>query len=135
MQHANTDCSEVDPADYVIFDVTPGNGPFTDGAACYRDSRFPDGVRIARDKWMPPFKWPAFSEHAVSTAARQPVELFMVRSIDHEAITDHFLAILIVPAAAALSVQQRARHTGIENQASVNVFQFVQAAAPATIAE
>src|SRR5216684_5977937 len=113
-----------------ILDLVLGNHP-----SAGRDSRLVHGFRVARDQGVPPIEVLAEMDQPVSTGLGQPVHLFHHLWGELDAVRDDLLAILVVPAAGRLGVQKLAAGVGLGEFPGVLVFELVDAAQAAAVAQ
>ena len=91
--------------------------------------------RVAGDERVPPIEVAPLLHEPVGAGRRQPGEAAHALRRELHAIRHEAAAVLVVLAAAALPVEQLAGDVGPGDLAGVDVFQLVQTAPPAPIAE
>lgn len=84
---------------------------------------------------MPPGEPAALGEAAIGAGVRQPAVILGALRRDLEAIGHARLAVLVILAAAGVSVEQPAGDVGVIDPRRVLVLQLHQTATPAAIAE
>src|SRR5580700_5164381 len=100
-----------------------------------RDSRLMHGFRVARHQGVPPVEVLAEMDQPVGAGLGEPVHLLHNLWGELDAVRDDLLAVLVVPAARGLGVQELAASVGLGQFAGALVFQLVDAAHAATVAQ
>ena len=108
---------------------------FADRPAAGRLARFVNRLTTARHEMMPVLERFARGAQPVGAGRGQPSERVEAAALKLDAIIDQFLAARIIAALAGATVEQFARHVGGVELARLIIFEFVQAAAPAAVAQ
>src|SRR5215467_443276 len=103
--------------------------------AAHRNARRVHGVGIAGHQRMPPIKVVALRHQSVTACRRQPSEATNIVGRQPHAIVDSLAAIVIVLASAGGVVEQATADVRVINPPGVQVFELVETAAPATVAQ
>ena len=93
------------------------------------------GLPVAAFEIMPAWQGFTLVAQAIGTAFRQPAELVARQIAQIDAIFDFLLAARIIATAGRFNIQQSTRDTGEVNFSRVDVFHFIQATQPATVAK
>ena len=106
-----------------------------DDAPRHGNARTDHRVAIAADEIVPVRQRAAFGAQAIGAGPGQPADIVDDAQRQPQAIRDEGLAVLVIHAACGLRVEQPAGDIGVLDLAGVFIFDLVQAAASATVAQ
>ena len=84
----------------------------------HRDPGGVYGLGIAGDQWMPPIQIVPLGQQRIGAGRRKPFNLFEVFGRQTDAIVDQVQPILVIPAAAAVPVEESATDIGVKGLGS-----------------